>query len=606
MPTVRMPASRVSCQISYICYVRADELQLMLEQLRKARAGTLDATNAPEPLASYIGYGLGYLCDRYAEWIESDRQDRRAVDAALRFYGLSRMPEPLATIAPTLRTWGEKRGVTKRRVQQLIGELLDRLADSAPRLEVKRSTSSLSDPFVPPLSHKDRRRLTRVLLWAWADAIDLPSLDGVALLLYQYEHGLRPTGPVPPTREDKRRLRRRAWSMLTVANFRLEEAEPTRTLVERSLGPRHLALLDDLQSEGLEALMLLDASDVGLRQALDCVRAAVRAGRPEAPELLGLLRDATSRMNRAPPEVTSKILALTAILGRERRDPAGTIAGVEAIRHAANVLTGYTRADAECRLPVLSDGLRAGHEAAQLAFAVGDLRQGWQLLRSTRSLLDAYGDPERETEPEGWNQQLLMYEASWLRKFSHSTHDPERWLRRADVLAARSAELTLGAGLLPVEWGLNAESQRVGVLLDEAEQVSHAGDTGETSRLIRVGRHAIEELEANWRSLGDERAGGALGGHIRSGLQSLSRNSWRAALIEGDKDAAESARQEAWRLASLGASPMARDKLLALDAASAAVGLEPIGDVGGPEVLGLLQDRARLHTSMALRGRRAA
>ncbi|MGH3266506.1 MAG: hypothetical protein ACRDNS_31460, partial [Trebonia sp.] len=525
------------------------ELKPLLEQLRRVRSGTLTPHRAPEPLASYISHGVGHLCDLLGAWLEEGGSDRRAVDAAIRFYGLGRMPEPLESIAQSLRGTRRPRGVTARRARQLIDTAIANAEQRTPTIRigaVEGRAKPPHDPFPLPMSLPERRRLSRVLLWAWADSLDPPARDRPALMLYEYEHGLRNNVPRLTSRTERQRLRRRAWSMLDVAEYRLGEAIPTDPVVDRTLGPRHLAMVDALPTEGLDALMLLGINPRAgdLRVALASVRAAVHAGCPEAGELLGLLRDATAQLGHVPADVTSKVLALGAIVGRERLNPTGAVAGEQAVRHAFEYMSGRTLgADGHpVAASVISGALRAGQESAEVSYAFGNLPRAWRAIRLTEGVLATFGDPEPDVLPHGWRQQFLLYEASWFRALGAQSARPERWFTRAEQAAVRSASLALDTGALPPTWGLAAEQQRVGVTLDRAGLAGEAGDTASARRLLTSGRRRLNALEAQLLALARTGADAETAQQIRSGLLAAARSGWRVALLDNDRDAAIAAR----------------------------------------------------------------
>ena len=306
------------------------ELKPTLEELRRVRTGALQPGEVQGALASYLGLGIGRLCDLLAAWIEDDEVDRRGVDASLAFYGLSRMPESLTSIADRTRSRWDSRGLSTRRVEQLIDECIHRAEHREPPLRIepaRRSLPVICDPFCGSLSPTLGRELRRVMLWAWADATGPPSEDATALLLYEVDHGLREGGPLfGGDRKRRLRLRRRAWSMLSVARYRRSEAEALDWLANRSLGPRFDASTEVLPLVGGEALAiaLVAPAAVDLREALQYVRTEVRNQRPWARELLGLFRDVLRRANHVPRDVNSKMLALTAINARGNRDPSGS------------------------------------------------------------------------------------------------------------------------------------------------------------------------------------------------------------------------------------------------------------------------------------------
>ena len=556
------------------------ELRALLDALRLVRAGTRDPTKIGPPLSRYLGMGTGRLCDLLASWMEAcPGTDRRGVDAAIRYYGLGRMPEELTSIAEGLRhLYGERRrALDPRQVENLRDEVVRKVAASSPPCAFKTSSERilpLADRFPPPLLPGSFRDLDRPLLWAWADVVD--ARDGNALLLYEMEHGLRSSAPSPPTRTHRSRWRRRAWTMLDVASYRLAESAPSDPVVDRVAGPRHLAVVD-LPNDALSELLLLDVSPVVIdaREALEVVRKAVRARHPEAPELLGVLRDAIIRSRKVDSDIRSKVLALTAILARERRDPSGSLAGFES-RMLLRDVESLPRTD-EVRRTVVSDALRATQEAAQLEADLGDLTRAWHTARSMQDILEEFGDPESDEEPDGWRQQQLQYAASLDRRLARRSRRPQEWLTSAGHAAELSAGLVFDGShdLLPPTWGLAARAQQLGVAVDLARANRDSESRGASFSSLRVVRRRCDELEADWRVLdrstlseGDRR-------HVELGLLGTARAEWRIALIEGDLNAVDAARQTAWLRIGPWIPPMFIDELRELDRQSQRAGLSP-------------------------------
>jgi hypothetical protein len=151
-------------------------------------------------------------------------------------------------------------------------------------------------------------------LWAWADAADLPA-SGRALLLYEFEHELIMEEPRWHSREERQRLRYRSWSMLEVANYRRKRPQasprltgwiPTRTSLTITVTPYQMMVaLDELSYRSNSS----HSSDLGM--AFHLVAAAIRADRPDAPDMLITLRDAflfsNGGLREAPLEQLMKI-----------------------------------------------------------------------------------------------------------------------------------------------------------------------------------------------------------------------------------------------------------------------------------------------------------
>lgn len=500
--------------------------------------------------------------------------DRRAADASIRYFGLGRMPETLESIAATLRSSDRTVGLTIRQVQNLIGSAVDSIAAHQPEFASRRGRldpGPPADPFPIPVFGAASRELRKVLLWAWADVADPPCPSSRALLYYEQEHGLRQPLITPSSRMEGQRWRRLAWSMIGVARYRLSEADPADPLVDRSVGPRSVAVVEEIGGDGVDALLLLQLNPAlgDFRYAASVVGQAVRVGRADAPELLGMLRDAVVRARSVPIEVRSKVLALSVIIAREHRDPGGGPAAVELL----NLAQGVLREKRAGKLGsvgsiVASDALRATQELAQLQHSLGEHLLAWRTLRAMRGALESFGDPEQEVEPDGWLQQWLVTKASLERRIARYAKKPVVWLKAAGADADRSADVALSTGVLPESWGLAARSQRLAVTLDMAEAAINQSDLGEARRLIAIGRSRLNELEASWMSL----PGGL--GPTADGLLVSARAAWRLALLEGDREATVHARSEAWGRVRVSTKPAEVEKLRVLDVASECIGLE--------------------------------
>lgn len=577
------------------------QVEEVLSAVRRLRRGTLDPTDAPSALYPALGRGLGYSCDKLAIWVEQRADDRRGADAAIRFFGLGRLPEPLQVVAETLRDRHGRRGLSVRQVQNLIADVLRRLATdpAGPGLRpASDAPGQLADPFPLPPTAAQRRELNRVLLWAWADIPDMAEDPPRALLLYEHEHGLRRTAPAAPSRTARQRWRRLTWSMLHVARYRLSEARADDPVLDRLVGGRSLAVVDRLDAEGLNALMQLrlhpTSGDVD--EALRVTREAVKLGLLEAPELLGILRDAVVRLKSVRPAVTSKMLALAAILAKERRDPAGIPVALVALDHAAAVLEHGGKRPAVPSDPlVASDGLRTGQELIELYISLRMYPQAWMALRRMRNALENFGDPEHEEEPEGWRQQLLLTTASVSRHLARASARPERWRQVAIEAAERSASLALDTGALPPSWGLAARNQRAGTTLDATEAAAHS-DGDKVRHLLHSAHRQLDIIEADWRYAPASRNRDDHAAKLATTLIA-----WRLALIEKDTTGAEAARERTWSLYGEWIRAEDLEKIESLDKRTMALGGLP-GAFGSE----LFSQRGHLGARIRLRSEESA
>jgi len=575
-------------------------MKALLEQVRLARAGTLPLTPVPEPIRSYLGHGLGHLCDVLGVWFEADQTVRRASDAAIRFYGLGRMPESQAAIAKSFPKRGERKGVTARRVQQLVDEVIARVDVRPIPLKFKPlglDQTKLEDPFPIPVNRSTRIAMSRALLWAWAGVTETTGKDAEAILLYEYEHGLRTWFPPIIHPQAKARAQRRAWSMLDVAMYRMTEAIPSDPVVDRILGPRQIVTLDPSLVDEWDMLMAFNQwPQLGdPHAAITAVRAAVLAHRPEASDLLGLLRDGVLQLRHPPEAVTARVLALSVIASRQQRDPAGIVVAEQLLANLGEVYRYRSIGpEAQARMAtVLTSTLRAAHEAVELSYALGDMKRA-RLLIGAHHALSEFGDPEQEIEPDGWRQQLVLFDSSWLRRRARLGHDPMRSLRWADAAAGVSADLVFEPGVLPVPWGLASEEQRIGAIVDRAEQEMLVGNTDAAKRTVRRARKLIADQEANWLVVPQAGPRPEVQVQVLVGLLGAARAEWKAALIEGDRDVIEASRHKTFERLGPWTPPTLVDKFRELDVWSQRMGASALVDAAELDSISRLQDRGGL------------
>jgi len=574
------------------------EMKALLEQVRLARAGTLPLTPVPDPIRSYLGHCLGHLCDVLGAWFEAGQTDRRASDAAIRYFGLGRMPESQIAIAQSFPKRGERKGITARRVQQLIDEVIAQVDERPFPLKIKPLglvPTKPEGPFPIPVTRSTRLAMSRARQWAWADVTETTGKDAEAILLYEYEHALRTWSPPITHPQAKARAQRRAWSMLDVAIYRMTEAIPSDPIVDRILGPRQIVTLDPSLVDEWDTLMAFNQwPQLGdPHAAITAVRSAVLAHRPEASNLLGLLRDGILQLRHPPEDVTARVLALSVIASRQRRDPAGIVVAEQLLANLGEVYRYRSIGpEAQARMAtVLTSTLRAAHEAAELSYALGDMKRARLLIGAAHQALSEFGDPEQEIEPDGWRQQLVLFDSSWLRRRARLGHDPMRSLRWADAAANVSADLVFEPGVLPVRWGLASEEQRIGAVVDRAEQELLAGNKDAAKRAVRRARKLISDHEANWLAVPQANPRPEVSVQVLVGLLGAARAEWKAALIEGDRDIFEASRLKTFLRLGPWTPPTLVDKFRELDAWSQRMGAPPLVDPAELDLVSGLQDR---------------
>jgi hypothetical protein len=572
---------RVANAPTYCDGVEPALVRPLLRGVRRVRAGALDLQDLPAEVSALLRGNLAGACRAIVLWADAEVHDPRAADAFVRTYGLGRMPESRATIGRSLRSATGRRGISVAAVDDLVRATEVQLARQADRISFPGPWGSPTpqawvDPFPTAGGLPgERRELQQVLCTAWADVPDDPVHEcSAALLLYEEEHGLR-HGPGPPRhREQRRRLRRLAWSMLTVARERHVGRQPDDVVVDLLLGPRRVAVVEELPPEAAAALLAVAVphSLECVEAALEYVRDAVRHGRPEAPELLALLRESIAREPNQPrpANVTAGIAALSTIVARENRQPAGVMAANEVMAmasEAGDLLSRLPARQTELRrryTRTLNDGLRAAQEVAELHDALGNTAGARRALCSMSRLL-RHLDPEDQDEVQGWQQQHHQTRSTVARHAASPRH-AEGWLRLADCHARRSSELA-DAASLPAGFRLVPASQLAAAAIARL-RASAGADGGRGSVLEQQARARLAQAEAGARDVE-----GPVDRPTHSARLSVSRRWWELALLCGDPDEIVAARRAAHERVVPCTLPHDLHKLARLEAMSRAQGV---------------------------------
>jgi hypothetical protein len=459
---------------------------LALRALRLLRRGTLQPAAAPAVLRPFLADGLGAACDHFAAGLRRGGGDPRAVEAAIRFFGLHRLPEELQQIGAALapRYSQDRSGISTRQTERLVSTAVTAMDSSGTTpAATPRGAAPLPppwrDPFPPPHDPSARRWLIQAMAWAWAQVLPGDHTTAAALLHYEQEHELRARAPAPSSRTERQRWRRLAWSVLQVACYRAALAARAGSPARTGTAPagRLLAVhTGHGEPEGLLALtaacadplMLAEAS--AAHAALECVRAAVREGRHEAPQLFGLLRDAASRCQAAaghtPPALEARLISLTAIIARERRNPAGIPAALAGLRRIDELLRQPSaRRSHHTWLALVESGYRTSQELADLYCSLGRFTAARAAADIMRARLQRFGDPDPSHLPQGWYWNLLVTEASIDRHLARAGASPQRWLPAAATTAQRASDLA-AAMRLPASWAVAAENEIIAVSLE--------------------------------------------------------------------------------------------------------------------------------------------
>jgi hypothetical protein len=496
-------------------------------------------TGLPDDLAAALTLPLGSLCAQLAARLLTAGHDLRAGKACVRFYGLGQLPEDLRSIAASLpRAHDQRESVGNRRVKQLLEVAEEELARSLAMcpLQVRPSGTVPSvDAFFGGDMRPPGNRL-QVLLQAWADVPHGDHQSASALRLFEAETGFRPPLDGEIHREQRRRLRRRARAILAVAiERRGQDARASRRhhpalelVAQLPLAATRLVVVTDSGPELGEVLrsrparLDLDALELACAHA----RKLVWEGSPHANTVLGALRLAVMRAPQpVPASILTRVLSMSTITAREQDDPAGFVAGWEALRVTHVALVDGT--GTQERQLVISRAMRAAQELAELYDRFGLSHRAMTALGNAYRLLQEHGDPEAEDEPFGWLQQLLFTEAIIQRGAARAGPSPGA-LRAAQTAAARAAHLVYRYDPLPRQRATSAEGVLIEALLDEAELRQAAGD-GTAARATRAqARRLIARTEAAWRRFPADTL------TARSFRLASLRSGCRLSLLEGD------------------------------------------------------------------------
>ena len=526
----------------------------MLAAARRLRGGAIDLVDVDAESRATLGDNLAGVCRTIARWADTSLADRRAADAFVRFHGLGQMPEQRAGIAATLRTLDGSRGLSVDTLDELIDSAEQQLATEIdelvfpPRWGIP-TPGRWCDPFsTGPAS--DARRLQAAVLLAWADVpVGQAAAHQAAraLLLYEHEHALRDPIVALAHRQERARLRRLAWSMVWTARQRLVAREPGDVVIDRLLGPRHLATVDRLP-DGVAELLVdvrsFNSHDVVelIDDAIGVGRDAVRSGASTASELVGLLRDAVARMHPSAvgPDKVAAVLSLHTIIARESGHISGVqsgndavVLGLEAGSLVRNRARSLTSAESSSTSLVASFALRAAQELAELTDLLGMQAEARRALRRMLRLIDDKEEQDRLV----WRQQYCQTAASVLRHTALASSRPSRWLDAAGRAADMSWRLAIETDL-PPGTVVAAANQRTAVEIARFQLVDRPAD-GTNHRRLGTARQRVDEairLAENIDS--DDRP-------HRSAIVGAYRRRWELAQLSGEYDEAIDARRAA-------------------------------------------------------------
>ena len=181
------------------------------------------------------------------------------------------------------------------------------------------------------------------------------------------------------------------------------------------------------------------------------------------------------------------------------------------------------------------------------------------------------GDPEREVEPRGWEQLLSFFEASWRRAGAPLSPEPTAAYDEALMLASTSMDIVFDDAALPIRRGLNAQSQRVGTLVDHCASLQAAGLRDDATKSAKVADGELAQLTQSWSELGDTIESAEHAAQTQSGMLSAARHGWRLAIVTRDIERFNELRERVAALTRSSGSGFAVEKLYSLERASEAL-----------------------------------
>jgi hypothetical protein len=546
-----------------------EQVALALRSMRQLRRGNLQPRAAPAVLQPFLADGLGPACDHFASWVQGSVNDARVAETAIRFFGLDGLPQSLHQIGSGLRPRraGRASGIGARQVEKLVSSALTGMVRSGYSPPSGSGTAAkpsiLRDPFPMPHDATIRRCAGQAVAWAWRQVPAGDRTAASALLHYSHEHAMGGSARMPTSRMERLRWRRLAWSMLDVATYRATRSAGARRplLPEDHPGTDLLAVCSpSSEPEELKALTIVCRepfllADLELAQlALDMVRTAVREGRPEAPELLWLLRDGMARYREAvgsvPPLLESKVIALSAIVAREQRDPRGVAAAQAGLQRIGQLIdSAWAFRDRDSWIWHVESGYRTSQELADLCTSLGMFAQARAATNIMRRLLRRFGDPDPSYLPYGWHFQLLVTESGASRHLARTSAAAEPWQQAAAIAGRRAADLA-AAHEFPASWAVAAETEIIATALDRlADEAYRASQHGR--RLLNEVAGQLKDLDSLGQQIDDHQSR-----DTRRALLHAKLLAWRFAILRADPAAIRVARMQTRQEVQSSAAPI--------------------------------------------------
>ncbi len=483
----------------------AVEVRALLRHVRAERLGSRSCLPLPPRLAGYAQQPAGVVATELAGMVSQLRVDPRGRDAAVRYYGLARLPEQLQDIARQLPGLGRRPvGLTRQQTRNLIRVVEQALADRLPPRPGPpgQSFARPSEPRWPPGRPSRQQLLERVR----ASGSSGPAARRLREALACYQTG--PGGGAGEeelpgrSRWQRYRLRRLAWAAIdaclpvawqpAVGRWRPRPAPSAHGL----LGPTVFVEVTDLDAD--EAACL-DAFLRHCRSDLDSLRlllTAIHRARPRSADLawslLGLLRQRllerlAQRPDREALALYAQALTVYVAIAREREDAAGLTA-------ARLVLGQLTAADDLLRCHVAID-------ASILQTAHGDLDGAAATL--SRQLRQVRTSPMAIAERLRWQRDLTLALSGVALRQLHAGHGGPRLVSDGIrlVQAAQDIPLAADGGWLSSTFRRAADLLLAGATLaarteDPAAQRRLLAEAG---RWMDGGRRFVDAGSPDWQ-----------------------------------------------------------------------------------------------------------
>lgn len=467
---------------------KPEEVRALLRHVRAARLGARSRLALPPCLAGYAQQPAGVVATRLAGAVARLHVDPRGRDAAVRYYGLIRLPEQLQDVARTLPGLGRGRiGLTRHQTRNLIRMVEGALATELPPRPgpAGQAFAKPTEPSWPPEGWLSRQQILERVMASGASGPAAGRLQE-ALALYHAERDrvAADVAAPPRSRWQQYRLRRLAWAAIdaclpvawqpAAGDWRRRPAPSAHGL----LGPHVFVEVADLDADEaacLDGFLRHDRTDLdSLRLLLAAIHRYRARSADVAWTLLGLLRaQLLQRLARHPDRATlalyAEALTVYVAIARERED----VAGITAARIVLGPLTAVEDL-LRCHVTIDASILQTAH---------GDLPGASATLE--RQLLQVQAGRLPKVERLRWQRDLTLA-LSGVRLRQLQAGGSRELIAEGIrlVQAAQDCPLPTNDG-----WLSSTFRRAADLLVAGAEQAARAGDiSGQHRQLSRAGR----------------------------------------------------------------------------------------------------------------------